>query len=267
MSGFYKTMKIKIDLLLVLLLLVTSKNYFAQIIHVSKDSLQFGVGTIIHPENLIDSVTITNIGAKTISIDTVYSQMHYGYRLQVKDNNISLPFFIYDPRDLINVTINLKDSVKFFFSKPDLCPACGGSSLKPFKDTIFIHSNSITKPKLKLFTKGYGTTSVEVTNTLSDNYSLNQNYPNPFNPETTIEYTIPVETRRGESLEKVTLKVYDVLGREAAMLVDEYKQAGSYKVTFNVGHLERGREMTSGVYFYQLRTGNYVETKKMMIIK
>ncbi|KAF0218204.1 MAG: hypothetical protein FD178_84 [Ignavibacteria bacterium] len=98
-------------------------------------------------------------------------------------------------------------------------------------------------------------------------YSLSQNYPNPFNPETTIEYSIPVETRRGESLQKISLKVYDVLGREIATLVDEYKSAGNYKVTFNARHLERSREMNSGVYFYQLRAGSFIETKKLCFIK
>ncbi|MFA7421135.1 MAG: T9SS type A sorting domain-containing protein [Melioribacteraceae bacterium] len=249
-----------------LLLLFNTTTLLAQDYIVNRDSLQFGIGAIIHPENLIDSVTITNIGTKTLLIDTVYSQMHYGYRLLVKGKVISLPFFIYDPRDLINVTINPKDSVKFIFSKPDLCPVCSGSSLKPFRDTIFVHSNSITKPKLKLFSNGYGTTSVEVTNTLVDNYSLNQNYPNPFNPETTIEYTIPVETRHASSLQHVTLKVYDVLGREIATLVDEYKEAGNYKAIFNV-ETRLGLSLQSGVYFYRLQSGSYIAAKKLILMK
>ncbi|OGV90748.1 MAG: hypothetical protein A3J88_07305 [Melioribacter sp. RIFOXYB12_FULL_38_5] len=99
-------------------------------------------------------------------------------------------------------------------------------------------------------------------------YSLSQNYPNPFNPETTIEYTIPVEDANfASSTNHVTLKVYDVLGREIATLVDEYKQPGNYKVTFNARHLERSREMNSGVYFYQLRAGSFIETKKLCFIK
>ena len=98
-------------------------------------------------------------------------------------------------------------------------------------------------------------------------YSLSQNYPNPFNPETTIEYSIPVETRHsangGSSLQHVTLKVYDVLGREVATLVDEYKQAGTYNSKFSIINYN----MSSGVYFYQLRAGNFVETKKLCFIK
>ncbi len=102
-------------------------------------------------------------------------------------------------------------------------------------------------------------------------YSLSQNYPNPFNPETTIEYTIPVETRHsatgGSSLQHVTLKVYDVLGKEVATLVDEYKQPGNYKVTFNAGHAKRSRSIPSSVYFYQLTAGSCVQTKKLLLLK
>jgi len=91
-------------------------------------------------------------------------------------------------------------------------------------------------------------------------YSLSQNYPNPFNPETTISYSIPKS-------EHVTLKVFDVLGREVATLADEYKQAGSYIVTLNVSHLERRREMTSGIYFYRLQSGSYSQAKKLILMK
>jgi len=94
---------------------------------------------------------------------------------------------------------------------------------------------------------------------------LLQNYPNPFNPETTIEYTIPVNVK-GETA-KVTLKVYDVLGREVTTLVDEYKSSGTYRTIFNISQLERSREMTSGVYFYRLQAGSKVETKKLVLMK
>jgi len=88
------------------------------------------------------------------------------------------------------------------------------------------------------------------------NYSLSQNYPNPFNPETTISYSL-------SKSEHVTLKVFDVLGREVATLVDESKQAGTYNSTFNTLH----SSLTSGIYFYRLQSGGYSETKKMLIIK
>ncbi len=85
-------------------------------------------------------------------------------------------------------------------------------------------------------------------------YELSQNYPNPFNPTTVINFSIP---ESGE----VTLKIYDMLGREVATLVNESKQAGSYRVTFDASKL------SSGVYMYTLKSGNFVASKKMMLMK
>jgi hypothetical protein len=87
-----------------------------------------------------------------------------------------------------------------------------------------------------------------------NSYNLGQNYPNPFNPSTEISYNLP-EPRY------VTLKVYNVLGREIKTLVDEKKPAGTYRIDFNVAGLG------SGVYFYQLKAGNFIEKKKMIFIK
>ncbi|HSP88659.1 MAG TPA: T9SS type A sorting domain-containing protein, partial [Ignavibacteriaceae bacterium] len=86
------------------------------------------------------------------------------------------------------------------------------------------------------------------------NYSLSQNFPNPFNPTTNIEFHIP-----GSGF--VSLKVYDVLGREIATLVNEEKPAGSYEVEFNATSL------SSGIYFYELKAGNFIQTRKMILIK
>ncbi len=85
-------------------------------------------------------------------------------------------------------------------------------------------------------------------------FVLKQNYPNPFNPTTKIRYQIP-------KLSFVTLKVFDVLGREVAALVNEEKPAGRYEVEFNATSL------SSGVYFYQLQAGSFVETKKMVLLR
>ena len=85
-------------------------------------------------------------------------------------------------------------------------------------------------------------------------YQLSQNYPNPFNPETKISFTIP-------STGLVSLKVFDVLGKEVASLVNEVRNAGAHEVTFNASSL------SSGTYFYRIETGNFVSTKKMMVLK
>ena len=94
----------------------------------------------------------------------------------------------------------------------------------------------------------------ESTPAVTTSYKLNQNYPNPFNPSTIISYSVPNQS-------KVTLKVYNILGSEVATLVDETKPAGNYNVTFNAARL------SSGVYFYQLKAGNFVSTKKLMLLK
>ena len=87
-----------------------------------------------------------------------------------------------------------------------------------------------------------------------DNFTLNQNYPNPFNPTTTINYSI-AETA------PVTLKIYDVTGREVSVLVDEVKQPGRYEITFDAS------SFASGVYFYKLNTGSFSSVKKLSVLK
>ncbi|MDP3583064.1 MAG: T9SS type A sorting domain-containing protein, partial [Ignavibacteria bacterium] len=98
--------------------------------------------------------------------------------------------------------------------------------------------------------------------TIPSLFSLTQNYPNPFNPETTINFTIPnVETTRRVVF--TTLKIFDILGREIATLVDEYKQPGSYNSQFSI----RNSQLPTGVYFYRLQSGSYSETKKMILLR
>jgi hypothetical protein len=90
-------------------------------------------------------------------------------------------------------------------------------------------------------------------------FRLFQNYPNPFNPSTKIKYSIPyIGTHRGVF---VQLKVYDILGNEVAVLVNEEKPAGEYQAEFNAANLP------SGLYLYRLQSGNYSETKKMLMLK
>ncbi len=88
------------------------------------------------------------------------------------------------------------------------------------------------------------------------NFSLGQNYPNPFNPNTNIQYSIG-------SRQFVSLKVYNLLGNEVATLVNKEQQAGTYNVPFTMSNLN----LSSGTYFYRLQAGNFVETKKMILLK
>lgn len=110
-------------------------------------------------------------------------------------------------------------------------------------------------------------TDVKTEDQLPTEFALMQNYPNPFNPSTKISWQSPVSSWQ-------TLKVFDVLGNEVATLVNEYKPAGSYEVEFStLGGSASGRNVTheslraSGVYFYQLKAGEFIQTKKMIMLK
>ncbi len=111
-------------------------------------------------------------------------------------------------------------------------------------------------------------TSVENEEELPTEFSLSQNFPNPFNPSTKIRFTISTSPLNpspyqgeGNRERLVTLKVYDVLGNEVAILVNEEKPTGEYEVNFN------GNGLTSGIYFYRLQAGSFVEIKKMVFMK
>jgi flagellar hook assembly protein FlgD len=94
-----------------------------------------------------------------------------------------------------------------------------------------------------------------------ETFSLTQNYPNPFNPETHIDYNL------ANAQEQLTrLVIYNTLGEEIRMLVDEKQSAGAYRATWD-GRNDAGRRVASGVYFYKLHSGSFAQLKKMMLIK
>ena len=89
---------------------------------------------------------------------------------------------------------------------------------------------------------------------IPEKYSLSQNYPNPFNPVTKINFAIPKQRF-------VTIRLYDILGREVSRLVNEYMTAGEYTIDFNAGNL------SSGIYFYRMEINGFSDIKKMMLVK
>jgi hypothetical protein len=93
-----------------------------------------------------------------------------------------------------------------------------------------------------------------VSNNIPEGYSLHQNYPNPFNPSTTIKFEIP-------EVSAVKIVIYDVLGKVAAVLVDEKLRAGVYRAVWNAP------VFSSGVYFYSIQTEKFISTRKMVLIK
>ncbi|MFZ0452234.1 MAG: T9SS type A sorting domain-containing protein, partial [Ignavibacteriaceae bacterium] len=106
------------------------------------------------------------------------------------------------------------------------------------------------------------TTNINNPEKVPTGFALEQNYPNPFNPSTTIKYSLPSSSQGERSgVRFVTLKVYNLLGKEVAMLVNEQQAPGNYEVKFN------GSNLASGVYIYRLQAGNFVFTKKLMLLK
>lgn len=127
------------------------------------------------------------------------------------------------------------------------------------ENLLFIYDSLTANIYLQDFAKRYslagGTIGIEqISNIVPSEYILDQNYPNPFNPKTVINYSIP-------NSEKVSLKIFDALGREVLTLVNEIQTSGTYKVTFDATTL------SSGIYFYTLTTNDFVQTKRMMLIK
>jgi hypothetical protein len=123
--------------------------------------------------------------------------------------------------------------------------------LKTFLDDILAH-----KARIVLLPPG-GPLAREPS--IPERFSLSQNYPNPFNPTCEIAYTLPTGCH-------VTLTIYNILGQEVIALVDEYQNAGNQSVTWD-GQDDQGREVTSGLYLYRLQAGDFMQVKKMVLMK
>jgi hypothetical protein len=177
-------------------------------------------------------------------------------------------YVVYSDTDSINQSINQSDLSKRGWQKIGTAYLSQGNrrvmkidntQLEPGKwlvaDAVMIMINRKLSPDVIITT-----VEDEMGNefTVPDNFSLSQNYPNPFNPTTIISWQSPVGSRQ-------ILKVFDVLGKEITTLVDEYKPAGRYEVEFNASAIGGG--LSSGVYFYQLNSGSFVQTKKMILLR
>lgn len=120
------------------------------------------------------------------------------------------------------------------------------------------HGNGVYQVQLSQIISGVNENDLTV-----KNLHLEQNYPNPFNPVTIIRYSIPnlnLSSSKNER-DNVTLQIFDITGKEISTLINEFQPAGTYEIKFNAENL------SSGVYFYQLKVGNYSETKKMVLIR
>lgn len=211
------------------------------------------------------AVKIINTSDHSVRIDSINSVGgFYGYRGILSKPGFEYPFYLFQTMpgfmgDTLGIIIPPHDSINVSFYDVDLCPLCDYEVQEYFKDTLrfvftFIDGNVYSFSKSVPISGEGNPSAVEYEEILPKEFSLSQNYPNPFNPNTSIQYVIG-------SRQFVTLKVYDVLGNEVAILVNEDRSAGSYEINFDASNL------SSGIYFYQLKTGKFIETKKMIYLR
>lgn len=159
------------------------------------------------------------------------------------------PINIEDPRNIITITFN--DTTSHLDTKP--------ISASTQKVTYVVTSldrlqNETPADSSNTYVLNLVVSADDDANNKPQEFILFQNYPNPFNPNTIIKWQAPLSGNQ-------TLKIYDVLGREVAVLINELKEAGSYEIEFDASKLP------SGIYYYQLTAGNFIQTKKMQVIK
>jgi photosystem II stability/assembly factor-like uncharacterized protein len=139
--------------------------------------------------------------------------------------------------------------------------------LQSFASTLYLYSMSFASPltgwavgtggRILKTTTGGITSVQQVSNGVPNKFSLSQNYPNPFNPNTKIKFDIPEQGVQ----HLVQVKVFDILGREVATLVNEELKPGTYEINFD------GSNLSSGIYYYKLNAGDYTQSKKMVLMK
>ena len=186
-----------------------------------------------------------------------------------KYNNIYVlcGYYYYQPMNAGYLFIKYKsngDSVWTFTYNSPVARNYGKAFLLDGENKIFVTGRAYGN------NTGYDITTLELSQTNSirkidinmpDKFSLHQNYPNPFNPMTKIKFDVPSPHLYKGGQGGVSLKIYDITGREIQTLVNEQLHPGTYEVTFD------GSNYASGVYFYQLRSGEYVDTKKLVLLK
>jgi flagellar hook assembly protein FlgD len=211
-------------------LIIGAMGYYKPIDHQLSVSMKYHVNLVTKSTNQI----FKELFRDTVKVkDSINLEFLRGYIIKGISNG-SDSFYVQllvDPNDAIS------DSY-------DLCgvyqdPGVEGDNISRYKTKVFFENESLHN---------------NIVNNIPKIFELSQNYPNPFNPTTTIKYALPKN-------EFVTIKIYDIAGREIMQLVNEYKQAGYHSVNFNGGN------MASGVYFYRIQAGEFKSVKRMLMIK
>jgi len=141
-------------------------------------------------------------------------------------------------------------------------------NIDSLKIVVFVQNQS-TKEIYQTSSIDFGSlilTDLKISSNVQTDFHLEQNYPNPFNPTTTIKYSLPsLETLGNVSLQ---IKIFDILGREVATLVNDQQEPGNYEIVFDAAKQPAAKQgLTSGIYFYQMRAGDFIQTKRMNLLK
>ncbi|GEM_PF-5428660 len=192
------------------------------------------------------------LGSTSLSLPDLWGYPSYEYGGKVAEFKFSSPITL-TPGEIYTAEF-LKISGDQFFIYATYYGGSGGAPTTYTRGEAFLPGIQPTLPWDFYFQEGVYVTSVESEDELYPDFRLFQNYPNPFNPITKIRYLLPRSSF-------ITLKVYDVLGKEVSTLVNQHKNAGEYEVEFNAPHLP------GGVYFYKLSSGKYTKTKKLLFLK
>ncbi len=227
-------------------------------LHLEYDSLQAG------SEGKIDLWADLKTSVAGVQLKIKYDPEQLTFStpaLTSRSNSFDTLFYKDDGKG--NLTV-----VFFRFGKAPIAPGEGSILSLPV-----VASSNFDKEKLQLYLKEAILADPEAVVIpvdkgeviLPKSFNLNQNYPNPFNPNTTIRFEIGVDGGNQAAV-NTTLKVYNILGQVVKTLVNEPKLPGIYYQTWD-GKNEQGEKVSSGLYFYQLRSGNYSETKKMVLLK
>jgi hypothetical protein len=230
--------------------MITYSNILSQSIYCSKDSLTYGKNDY----KALDSVIICNHDNVDLRIDSIFTKRFY-YKIQTQFNGVIKNWGSISMRNCPHspITIPSNDSIKLLIRL--MVPTGKISALSSLTiDSLYIYNNSRNKNLLSLSVYNYITMDVGKNQYYPIHFFLSQNYPNPFNPVTTIKYFVP---KSG----KVSIKIYNVLGKEITTLLNEYQPTGDYEIQFN------GSSLSSGVYVYGIVTNNHAYYNKMVLLK
>ena len=219
--------------------------------------------------NTIIKYLLLPIAIILIFTETTYSQTPYNLPFASVNNRIELTVTNSSTLTANNVTV-VVDSVPVWIKMNEQTVSAGGLAPKGEKEVTFtfdvdkkapVGSEGVIKFRISSQSGEQWSKEIKVTAGAPDKFELFQNYPNPFNPTTTISYQLPSDS-------KVTIKIYDILGREVTTMYEGIQKAGYYENKFNANRL------SSGMYIYRLtakssdgKSHEYSSIKKMMVLK